>query len=127
MAARARVAIEKADGKVESILVFREGEPMDLGMNLHKFYSEQGQVEALVMLGDAFAVRGDLSQHIRSQGPCFFHDEAMNVVKSESLFVLMRDTVDSMDLDSGEFLYVFKGGEWEAYELIVDSFVPFEL
>ena len=57
MATRSRIAIEKPDGKVESIYCHWDGYPGGNGVTLIENYTDHTKVQALIDLGDISSLR----------------------------------------------------------------------
>jgi hypothetical protein len=121
MGTRARIAIANDDGTFESIYTHWDGYPSHHGVILRQHYTDPAKVRALIALGDLSSLDNEIgTQHSFDSAPlgeCNAYgrdrgEEGVEPVKSDDFEALCALTQNC----GGEYLYVFKFGQWYVAE-----------
>lgn len=117
MGTRARIAIQQPNGSYESIYTHWDGYPGHHGRILQAHYQDAKKVRALIALGDlsvlAAEIGGKHDFDVSPEGECNAYgrdrgEEGCRPRVSSDLEKLSAMTQDC----GGEYLYVFKDGQW---------------
>ena len=104
MGTRSRISAANADGTFTSIYCHWDGYPSGVGTTLRDHYSNPAKVASLIATGD----RSSLDEEVTGGCRDARGETGVDAVASadfESLAALTQET-------GGEYLYVFKGGQW---------------
>lgn len=117
MGTRARIAIANTDGTFTSIYTHWDGNPTSHGVTLRDHYKSEAKVRLLMALGDLSSLGAEIgTKHDFDNSP----DGECNAYGRDRGEIDI-DAVVSPDFESlcsltqscgGEYLYVFKGGNW---------------
>jgi len=117
MATRSRIAIEKANGTVESIYCHWDGYPENNGEILDNYYTDEKKVQSLIDLGDISSLRPNVEA---PEGHSFESPDEETTVAyrrdrgeknvDKKVHVSVNDFFDG---DIEEYGYIFiRAGEW---------------
>lgn len=128
MGTRSRIARANDDGTFTSIYCHWDGYPSGVGKTLLESYSDPAKLEALLALGDISSLGSEIGeQHSfedRSHEDwtlAYGRDRGETGVNAEVSADL--DALSSLTKNcGGEWLYVFKGGQWYCAEGGVSAF-----
>ena len=117
MATRSRIAIEKANGTVESIYCHWDGYPENNGIILDEHYTDEKKVQSLIDLGDISSLRLNVEA---PEGHSFESPDEETTVAygrdrgEKNVDKKLHDSVnDFFDGDIEEYGYIFtRDGEW---------------
>jgi hypothetical protein len=108
MGTRSRIAAANADGTFTSIYCHWDGYPSGVGQTLRDHYKDEAKVRELLNLGDLSSLEeeiGTCNAYGRDRG-----ETGVEAQTSADFQELCQATQDC----GGEWLYVFKGGQWFA-------------
>lgn len=117
MGARSRIAVANADGSFTSIYCHWDGYPSHHGVILRDHYSDPAKVAHLIALGSLSTLGPEIGKKHNfdkaPEGVCNAYgrdrgEKDVNPERSENFEALCALTQET----GGEFLYVFKGGNW---------------
>lgn len=117
MGTRARIAYELPSGKFKSIYTHWDGYPSHHGEILRDNYKDLAKVRKLIALGDLSTLAAEIGEKhdfdARVEGVCTAYgrdrgETGVNPKTSINLTALSALTHNT----GGEYLYVFKDGEW---------------
>ena len=113
MATRSRIGIELSDGSILSVYHHWDGYPTWLGRILNTHYTTREKVEDLIDGGDMSSAWTNCgwNNETRPQGPMYYSERGEDCPPR-----LDKDMEEFFSVGE-EFSYIFRNGNWFAYDM----------
>ena len=113
MATRSRIGIELSDGSILSVYHHWDGYPTWLGRILNTHYTTREKVEDLIDGGDMSSAWTNCgwNNETRPQGPMYYSE------RGEDCPPRLDKDMEEFFSDGEEFSYIFRNGNWFAYDM----------